>query len=209
MKLKISPVATLLVAGCLASLCLACAKKTDNSPAMPRPEAYPRIELPAAAYDTLNIHGLHIAVNSLAERELQPRADGNQWLTVDYAPAGISARLLLTLVPVTPSTVQDVVDNRAERISLNLGSAVPSVTDINPDAAPAADAPASAANLFFGQLIEAPSTSTPLQLLLTDAQSNVITAAVYFPELSSANRDSLAPQLEYLRTDLLHLANSL
>ena len=115
--------------------------------------------------------------------------------------------LLFSLKPLSASTVQDVVDNRAERIALNLGSATPIVTEINPEAAPEelSENDRSAGHEFFGQMIEASTTSTPVQLLLTDANRYVINAAVYYPAMSAATRDSLSGQLQYLRADLVNL----
>ncbi|MCM1222660.1 MAG: hypothetical protein NC548_50190 [Lachnospiraceae bacterium] len=88
---------------------------------MPRRTAYPRVAEYAERYAAVDSLPLLIEANAQAMTSTELMPDGTVWLNIEY-PA-YNARVYFTLTPVDSATVEAALENRAERIGLNLGNA--------------------------------------------------------------------------------------
>lgn len=166
---------------------------------MPRPEGYPRIALYEAVYRSDSIGPVIFESNAgTAVTERRQGADGTGWLTLAYPRYG--ATLYLTASPATASTLGDIIDNRLERISLNIGGATTELTELTGKGG------------WHGRVTLTPSGSaTPLQILATSPRGDCVVSGALFLEraATATSPDSLAPALEAVRDDLIHAVNAL
>lgn len=102
-------------------LCAACASRSADDGAVPRRPGYARVAEYPALYSPVDSLPLRIEVNSQAITQAERMADGSIWLNILY-PA-YKATVYCTLTPVDRLTVEAALENRAERIGLNLGAA--------------------------------------------------------------------------------------
>ena len=166
---------------------------------VPRPEGYPRIALYEAVYRNDSIGPVISESNAgTAVTERRKGADGTGWLTLAYPRYG--ATLYLTASPATASTLGGIIDNRLERISLNIGGATTELTELTGKGG------------WHGRVTLTPSGSaTPLQILATSPRGDCVVSGALFLERASTatSPDSLAPALEAVRDDLIHAVNAL
>lgn len=156
---------------------------------VPRRPAYPRLQLPDSAYVSPAELPLGMEINSEATFNMERHDDSGDWLTVSYGIAG--AEIYYTFTPVTEATVAGVIDNRLERVSLNLGGNSAELTEfVTPEG-------------LAVRIIEGGSATTPVQFLATDNSSLVVSGSAFVPALDSATRDSLAPVVGMLRRDII------
>lgn len=167
--------------------------------AVPRPEGYPRIALYEAVYRSDSIGPVIFESNAgTAVTERRQGADGTGWLTLAYPRYG--AILYLTASPATASTLGAIIDNRLERISLNIGGATTELTELTGKGG------------WHGRVTLTPSGSaTPLQILATSLRGDCVVSGALFLEgaATATSPDSLAPALEAVRDDLIHAVNAL
>lgn len=166
---------------------------------VPRPEGYPRIALYEAVYRSDSIGPVIFESNAgTAVTERRQGADGTGWLTLAYPRYG--ATLYLTASPATASTLGGIIDNRLERISLNIGGATTELTELTGKGG------------WHGRVTLTPSGSaTPLQILATSPRGDCVVSGAFFLEgaATATSPDSLAPALEAVRDDLIHAVNAL
>lgn len=166
---------------------------------VPRPEGYPRIALYEAVYRNDSIGPVIFESNAgTAVTERRQGADGTGWLTLAYPRYG--ATLYLTASPATASTFGGIIDNRLERISLNIGGATTELTELTGKGG------------WHGRVTLTPSGSaTPLQILATSPRGDCVVSGALFLEraATATSPDSLAPALEAVRDDLIHAVNAL
>ncbi|MDE6396290.1 MAG: hypothetical protein K2K84_03370 [Muribaculaceae bacterium] len=177
-------------------LCLSGCSSSDDtgavSSAVPRPTAYPRLDLPDTASVVLT-DGLpvHVRVSQAATCSVSS-ADGERpaALTVDYPPR-TGASVYFTFIPVDGANIEKVLDARRERISLNLNGAPASTTHA------------------FGDGIEAvivtaqTGSQTPVQLLADIDGRWVVSATAFVHEPSAAfSYDSVRPLYDRLSEDM-------
>lgn len=166
---------------------------------VPRPEGYPRIALYEAVYRNDSIGPVIFESNAgTAVAERRHGADGTGWLTLAYPRYG--AILYLTASPATASTLGGIIDNRLERISLNIGGATTELTELTGKGG------------WHGRVTLTPSGSaTPLQILATSPRGDCVVSGALFLEgaATATSPDSLAPALEAVRDDLIHAVNAL
>ncbi len=170
----------------------ACGSGDNNadSVAIPRRTAYPRLSLPKPDY--LAVEGIdwHLLANSSATPILGSN-EGNSWVTLNYTTLG-EVSLMLTIIPAHASEIPDILDNRAERINLNLGGNPGKVWEVMD-------------STLSGEIIVNNSITTPVQLLVTDNRSVVLSGVAFIPALTPATRDSLNPIVDYLLNDAITL----
>lgn len=174
-------------------LLVACGR---NEKLVPRRDAYPRIETYDSAYVSLDSLPVNFDVNVEAQSALSRKDDGSVWLTISYPR--YDAKILLTLSPVTKANVHAVVDNRIERISLNVNTSYADIDEFD--------------NLsgYSSIIVYAPSAvSTPIQFIAApkelDGDGWVVSGAVFFENVdASASIDSVSPMTETLLRDVRH-----
>lgn len=103
----------------VASVLCCCSERSGSATAVPKRYAYPRIE----AYDTVRavemVGPVRLSVN---EGAAVSHPEGNvAWLNAHYGRYG--ATLYLSATRLSPGDLEEVLANRRERISLNLGGA--------------------------------------------------------------------------------------
>lgn len=180
----------------LTALLTGCAERPPAS--TPRRTAYPR----PALYDTAYIHvkgaPVDILVNASADLHMQQKHDGAYWLTIGY-PA-YNAKIYCTFTPVTDATVEAVIDNRAQRISLNSAGGE-KIADIE-----------SSGGYHANLVASASAAATPVQFLAVrpDSARWVVSGSVFFDGIApSTPSDSIYPFIEAVRTDVAKALKSL
>lgn len=167
--------------------------------AVPRRHAYPRIDVPDSAFTFIETgyNGMQLSLNDATEYALHSSDDGtSNFIDVDYP--GLNAAIYFTITPVERATLPDVIDNRLERVSLNLGGADAELLEF--------DSPAGFENKVF---VSRADISTPVQFIATDGETTVISGTSFLKDASAANADSLAPVVNMLRRDILHSLKTL
>ena len=180
----------------LALAAASCAGGSDGDRPIPRRAAYPRIQIPDSVFSASDSLPMSLQVSDAAVTELSAGDDGSVWVTVKYP--GLNASIYYTFTPATATTVGSVIDNRSERIALNLGSA-------------------EAESLSFAlpggidcDIItdRAGRASTPVQFIATDHHRFVVSGAAYIAD-AGAPPDSIAPIIAMLRRDITHSLKTL
>lgn len=169
--------------------CLMACTAADRQPAIPRPKAYPRPTLYAADYKTCPISGsaMEISVNKSAE--VVSTKPG--WFDICYPAYDITVNC--TLTPITPESLSSVLDNRHERMALNLEGQYGEMTQ------------------WDGvTIIVAPAAMrTPVQFLATDSASFVLSGVAVGNYPAGASPDSIAPYVNAVAQDITHMLKQL
>lgn len=178
---------------CLAAMLYACGGQTPRNEAVPRPTAWPRIALYDSVYHAVD--SLAVVFEANAASEIVHTRPG--WVNINY-PA-YAATIYLTVTQTNSDEIEKVVDNRLERMALNIADNVDARQEhiASPE--------------FESLLLDSPGTrSTPLQFVSTDRHSTVVSGTVFFHNAGQiTSTDSVAPAVESLRSDIVHALNNL
>lgn len=177
--------------GLLLSECTRCGTNSDTP--VPRPAAYHRIAAPAAAYDTIHLPRVAMAVNTNARLTLDRH---NAWITIVYPFFG-SAKAHLSVTPVDAATMPGVVGNRTERMALNAAGGDSELTTLR-----------SAGGWECTMMLTRAGSPTPVQILAVSPRA-VLSGAFTVDVPSATDPDSIRPIVEYLAADALQLLKSL
>ena len=177
----------------LAVIAVACGHGSQDN-AVPRPVAYPRIEIYDSAYSAVDSLPLHIEANSHALRSVSQGHNGAIWLNMEY-PA-YRSKLFVTLTPVTDATAAGVIENRTERMSLNSGGNTTEITEIT-----------SPGGWNTQLLLTRNGSVTPVQFISV-APKWVVSGSLTL-ESAVASPDSVAPIVSAVHRDLIHLAKTI
>jgi len=177
----------------LAAISAACGKKASDTPAVPRPVAYPRITLYDSAYKNAQGVPIHFEIQDSAVYDTESGNNGSVWLNVRY-PA-YRATLHCTFSPVTQATVNNVIANRLERVKLNTGSYPAEVTELTSPGG-------YDSQIFFTRT----GSLTPLQFISAGPEW-VVSGALYMEQPGNAP-DSVAPVLQSVYRDIIHAAKT-
>ena len=193
-----SNIKPLLISAILAwGMAASCTRGGDTSNAVPKPEGWPRIEIPQESYTINEINGVELAINSAANVETRENKDGGTWLDIIYPTFG-NTRLYLTLLTVDgEKELADVIANRSERMELNSGGAVTELTELTSEGG------------WDGRLaVTRSSLTTPVQMLAHDGR-HVVAGVLYLNFPPATQPDSVAPIVTAVRRDLLHILKHL
>lgn len=172
---------------------------TNKENPIPRRTAYPRVNLCDTVYVKSSLLPVNFEINAEAiasEDSSNNTNDGSKWINVFYPK--YNATLYYTYTPVTSSTIDDVIDNRIERISLNIGSLTSEMTEMNTPSG------------VIAKIISTPTSEvTPLQFIATNNLSWVISGAFCFNETTNISTDSISPILKAVNNDLFHTIKNL
>lgn len=174
----------------------------DDKTAVPKPEGWPRIEVPAQNYTDRTIGGINLRLNSEATANTETRVDGNQWIDITY-PQFRQAKIYLTLSSATADEMQNVLANRHERMELNTGGALTELTELT-----------SEGEWQCELAMTRNSLTTPLQLLAHDSIhangiGHVLSGALYLDVPPHTAPDSIAPIVRAIKDDMLTLLKHL
>lgn len=167
--------------------------KSDTSNPTPKPSAYHRIELPDSTFTTLHILNVAMPINSATSTEKVSK-DGSEWLTVGY-PQFPGVKMYLTLTATDRTRFDELLRNRQERISLNVGSSTTEVTELTSDG-----------GWNCALFVTKNSVTTPIQLLASNpSKTRLLSGAVHIERGSnlSVTPDSIAPIVTTCARDLL------
>lgn len=175
-----------------AGLTLLLAACGGGESAVPRPEAFPRANLYDTVYHQLDsVPALFYVNDSTVVVPDDRRSDDARWVTLSYPR--YKALMYLTFTPVTPATLDGVVDNRIERMSLNAGSSRSELVELT-----------SEGGFACRMLTKRSGTVTPVQFLAV-SPALVVSGALFLQhQASPTSPDSLAPVITAVETDILH-----
>lgn len=189
MILSAGRLAVLAAAGC--AVVAGCVRGGGSSP-VPRPEAYPRIDLYPSFYRAVDLpDGRVIQVNDSAGVDV----DAEGWVNISYPKYGVTVNC--TLTRVSEATVGDVLSNRDERMALNTGDTYGEVMRLG-------SRRGSSVSVFVAQ----GGSLTPVQFIATDSVSYVFSGAAVM-ESAVANADSVRPVVDAVAADILYMLRSL
>lgn len=180
---------TLAVALAAAGICSCSTRGNDST--VPKPEAWPRIEVPAEEYTEHSFDNVSLTLNSVATVSGEAKDEGT-WINITY-PTFQNAHLYLTLSGAkSPDELKAILDNRRERMELNTGGTVTELTELTSDGG------------WEGLLaVTRSSLTTPVQLLAHDG-NKVLSGVLYFNFPADTPADSVAPIVKTVRRDMIH-----
>ena len=165
--------------------------------AVPRPMAWPRIEMPDSSYRVVNARGVRITLNESADADVSP-VQGGAWIDVGYRVTG-SPHLYLTLTECGPEGPDDVLANRRERVMLNLGGQRCEITEF-----------ATPSGWECMLVVARGSMTTPVQLLANDGHrvlSGALTLSL--PDSLATDPAMSAPVIDAVERDMIVLLKGL
>lgn len=166
-----------------------CECSTDNANT-PRRKAYPRIDTHDSTFTLISNCPIHFEISDIAIISLDSINNDNHWINIYYKP--YNATIYCTFTPVDKHTIENVIDNRTERMALNSGDHSSELIELTN------------ANGFKSQiLITEQSKITPVQFLSTNENNWVVSGALYFNN-SSNSPDSIRPIINILKRDIIH-----
>lgn len=180
----------------LLTIVAACGGRGDG-PVVPRPAAYPRVEIPDSAYRRVDVGGLTLMVNSVADVRVTP-VDGGAWVDISY-PVFSSPRMYLTLTECGPGGLDGVMANRRERESLNLGGRRYELTELS-----------TPGGWSCTMSVARGSMTTPVQILAHDDR-RVLSGALMLslPDSLASDPAVIAPAVEAVGRDMIVLLKGL
>ncbi len=158
--------------------------------AVPRREAFPRIQLYDTAYRAVEGLPLTLSVNVSALTSVAER-DGGLWVDIVYPR--YHATVYVTLTRVDAVTLPAVMENRLRRMELNRGGEP--AEDVEEVESPAG---------FLASIVAGDAAGLiPMQFISTDHERWVVSGAVVMAGATrTAARDSVRPVVDALRADL-------
>jgi len=163
---------------------------------VPKPYGYYRIDLPEHAYQAFGEAGYPYAFAYSRAAEIKPRTEPGEQYWIDIWYPAFDARIHCSYKLVA-GHLRELSDDAQDFVFKHAGkaTAIPEQGYENPD------------KRVYGVYYELKgNTASPYQFYLTDSLRHFFRAAVYFN--CHPNQDSLAPVIDYLRTDVLNLIES-
>jgi hypothetical protein len=91
--------------------------------------AYPRLDMPDSVYTTVEASGVRLLVNELTGVSISHRGSRNTWIDVSYGGFA-SPTVHITVTEYNPGDAKGFIDNRRERMRLNLGGVSYELTEL-------------------------------------------------------------------------------
>ena len=166
---------------------------------VPKPKGYNRIDLPGVKYQPLlEKHPYFFEYSAYAR--IKPDTAGlaeKDWIYVDYPTLGAIVQLTYKNVNQDKKKFQEMV-NDSFRLTSKHQIKAESITESQ------IKTPSGKSVTLFELSGEVPSQ---FQFITTDTTTHFFRGALYFR--TSTKNDSLAPVIEYVKKDILHLLNTL
>jgi gliding motility-associated lipoprotein GldD len=179
---------------------LACGSGTGSSETyVPKPKGYPRLDLPPHTYAPVETgHPYTFAVSRAAVVRPDSFAGAEpDWIFITYPRLGASVQL--TYKPVRGDLT---------RLRAMLADAYKLAAKHNIKAEAITEQPLLTARGLRATVIElSGEVPSPMQFITTDTTTHFLRGAVYLN--TATENDSLAPVIEYVKADVLHLLNTL
>jgi len=158
---------------------------------VPRPKAYPRAAVHAAAYGAVAVAGMDSLWVNVSARVSEPRPG---WVDIDYPGYGMAVNCTMT----RGGDIGQALANRAERMALNVGDAAGNVAQFR-----------SRSGLHVTMLTAPEAMRTPLQFLATDSATMIFSGVAVGNFAAGTDPDSVAPLVEAVGADLIHMLRNL
>ena len=150
-------------------------------------------------YVPVNNEELNIERNKSAVIDVDSVVDNNlRWLTLFYPHC--NSKLFITINKTLCSeTFNQVLENRIQRFSLNIGGNVYEQFDVENQ------------NGFNTQILRIKSTSAnPVMFISTNNHDIIVSGTMYLQDVNAISKpDSIAPIVDYLFQDIAHIANTI
>lgn len=178
-------------------LAAACGGGQTDSAAVPKPVAYPRVDVPDSAYVGVDAPGVTLRVNESADVNVSPSADG-AWVDIGYGTFG-APRVYLTLTRCGAGGMDEVMANRRERMGLNLGGQRYELVELT-----------TPSGWQCEMAVARGSLTTPVQILAHNDRDVLSGAAVVaYPDSLPPDPVALAPVVDFLARDMLVMLTNL
>lgn len=186
------------------TLLWSCGRGRGDVP-VPRPEAWPRIELPTPDYQPTKLGDVEFLLNSSATLTTKERGadstdadDSDIWFDVTY-PKIPGATLYLSLSALNDTTgLRKAIANRRQRMELNSGGALTEIM------------PVSSAGGWVGEVaLTRSSVATPIYVIAHDGSSRLLSGALYLNYPTDTSADSIAPIVRAVSSDMVAMLESL
>jgi gliding motility-associated lipoprotein GldD len=176
-----------------------CRKKTDSGDFVPKPKGYNRIDLPMAEYQQMT-ENHPFSFQYSTQAVLKPdtvRWAEPHWMYVYYP--NLKAMIQLTYKPLggDKNKLMKLIDD-AHKLAARHGQKAYSIRDL------ILKTPSGKSAMLMELEGEVP---TYLQFYTTDSTKHYLRGALYFN--TALKSDSLAPVIDYLKKDVIHLLNTL
>ena len=166
---------------------------------LPKPKGYNRIDIPDHAYNTLD-QELPYQFEYSQYSQVEPDSfnlDEETWINLNYKELG--ARVHLTYKPVL---------NKEENLKAYLDDALSLTAKHQVKAYGIEEGVLRTPRGYTGLVAElSGEVPTQFQFFVTDSTQNFLRGALYFK--TAVKNDSLAPIIEYIKVDMMHLINTL
>lgn len=161
--------------------------------AIPRREAYIRIEPYDSTFTKVDALPISFEINSSASiTNMRSSAGGRgEWFDISYPR--YNANLHCTFSHINASTMSVVLNNRTERMITNSGAHSSDLIELS-----------NKNGIHCKMLITPSAVVTPLQILVTDSSTFVLSASLT-PTDHSVTPEHLKPIIDYVKGDMLHL----
>lgn len=194
MRLHLLNKAFWLPALLISSLWLSACTEAQQAP-LPRPQGWPRIDLPEHAYKTLENNPCPFTFEYPAMATLEPNRNDSCWMDLYLEPFEARWHLTYRYVPGSGMTIaqhneeyrklvfkhiQQVSQIKERQVQTEYGNGI--------------------LYELFGTV------GVPAQLLFTDS-THLVMASFYFD--TAIRNDSLAPVIDFIKEDMLHMAESI
>lgn len=163
---------------------------------VPRPYGYFRIDLPAESYQRFDtkIHPYSFDYNNIATINEQSLAGEKYWIDIEYPE--LSASIHCSYKPVKGDLFELLEDTR--KIVYKHTVRADNISERPYE---------NREQRLFGILYElSGNVASPIQFVLTDSTKHFFRGALYFE--TTPNSDSIAPVLQYIQRDVMHLVES-
>lgn len=163
---------------------------SDKRPqAVPRPQAWPRLAEMPATYQAAE----GLMINDSARID---KGESEGWFDIVYPAYNVRINCTLTSVS-TPEELQNVIDNRLERLERNAGGAAGQLIELTSDGG------------WGCLLMSTPeAVATPVQFLATDSVSRLFSGTAVFSG-RELKVDSIAPAVAVIERDLIYMLRNI
>ena len=173
-----------IIAMLLAAIMCGCSDGHKNK-AIPRREAYPRLEQYAPQYTDIRIGQFSVPVNSSAIVDsITP-----EWTNVEYPRYGLTLHLTALKTP-SETELANAVDNRLERMALNIGDKNAADTSF-----------ITSAGLECVVVVSRDGIPTPIQFIAVESSGGILSGTVALKGKATPT-DSIAPIIDAMAAEI-------
>ncbi len=178
---------------CMSALMLVCTSTSCKQEHTPRPYGYMRLNIPDTAYHTFESAKTpyRFSLSQNANIQFKNIQSASQWFDISYPTLRANIHFTYTTIHNNLGALSDDAQKFVYKHA-SQADAIPEQGYEDMD------------KRVFGVLYELQgNTASPMQFVLTDSNHHFLRGAVYFN--STPNPDSIAPAVEYMKTDIIKL----